>query len=429
MKKMPTYRLTVWIPAIVAGLFLLLFGIQAYNEYHERRHLIIDNAQNNLKETALQLAHNLEYALANDDKQQAQSHIARFSLQRDASFGVLLNPQQQIVHASRFAWRSQMADQVFNPQQMVFINKAAESQQPQQQFNNGILHIAVPLTQSGHGLFAANENVPVLFLESNIGYQLNQMQQNLWKELLPILLLFVVATLLLIAVIRLMVLKPAKALQMLAHQLSQQQFNLQNPLRGSTEQTAVADALVNAGRQLQQYIDEVMVREQRLSITLQSIGDAVIVTDANGMITRINLVACSLTGWPEQDAIGQPLLAVFDIYHATTHEPIANPVSKVLETGQIEGLANHTMLFARDGNRYHISDSAAPIRAQDTVNAPILGVILVFQDVTRQYQLRQELKQSVDFLQNMLRVTPSVTYVLDILPGPVFQLAYVTEAV
>ena len=90
MKKMPTYRLTVWIPAIVAGLFLLLFGIQAYNEYHERRHLIIDNAQNNLKETALQLAHNLEYALANDDKQQAQSHIARFSLRRDASFGVLL---------------------------------------------------------------------------------------------------------------------------------------------------------------------------------------------------------------------------------------------------------------------------------------------------------------------------------------------------
>lgn len=429
MKKMPTYRLTVWIPLVVVGLFLILFGLQAYNEFHERQQLIIDNAKNHQTENALQLAHNLEYALANDDQQQAQSHIARFSLRRDASFSVLLNPQQQIVHASRFAWITKTADRIFDLQQLMMINKAADSQQPQQQFENGILHIAVPLTQSGRGLFAAGENVPVLFLESNISYQLKQMQQNLWKELLPILLLFVLATLLLIAIIRVMVLKPVAALQTLANQLSQHQLNLQNPLRGNTEQTAVAAALVNAGQQLQQHIAEITDREQRLSITLQSIGDAVIVTDANGMITRINPVACSLTGWSEHDAVGQPLLAVFDIYHATTHEPIANPVSKVLETGQTEGLANHTVLFARDGNRYHISDSAAPIRAQDNVDAPILGVILVFQDVTRQYQLRQELKQSVDFLQNMLRVTPSVTYVLDILPGPVFQLAYVTEAV
>ena len=108
---------------------------------------------------------------------------------------------------------------------------------------------------------------------------------------------------------------------------------------------------------------------------------------------------------------------------------MANPVSKVLASGEIEELTNHTVLYARDGARYHISDSAAPIRAADDPDAPILGVILVFQDVTQQYQLRQELRQSVDFLQNMLRVTPSVTYVLDILPGPVFQLAYVTEAV
>ncbi|HET8807851.1 MAG TPA: PAS domain S-box protein [Methylophaga sp.] len=429
MNTVQTFRLTVWIPTIVVSLFLILFGIQVYNEFAERQRLVIENAQNNLKETALQLAHNLEYALANNDQQQAQSHIARSSLRRDASFSVLLNPQQQIIHASRFAWVSESADRIFNPQQLTLIKQTAENQQIRQQYTDGILNIAVPLTQSGHGVIAAGEDVPVLFIESNIDYQLQKISHELWKELLPVLVLFVVATFLLMLIIRAIVLKPLFALKKLARQLSQQQFDLQNPLKGQTEQTDVAETLVNAGKQFKQYIAEITDRERRLSITLQSIGDAVIVSDANGLITRINPVACRLTGWPEQQALGQPLLTIFDIYHATTHEPIANPVSTVLATGETVELDNQTVLYSRDGGRYHISDSAAPIRAQDDPHAPILGVILVFQDVTQQYQLRQELRQSVDFLQNMLRVTPSVTYVLDILPGPVFQLVYVTEAV
>lgn len=429
MKSMHTYRLTFWIPAIVVSMFLILFGIQVYNEYLQRQQIVINDGQNSLNDAALQLAHNLEYALANNDQQQAQSHIARFSLRRDASFSILVNPQQQIVYASRFAWMSKPADRLLNRQQLKLINQAADKQTIQQRYADGILHIAVPLTLSGRGLFATGENAPVLFLESNIVYQLSQVSQNLWRELLPILLLFSLATLLLIGITRGIVLKPLSALKHLANQLSQQQFDLHNPLHGNTEQTAVGDTLVNAGRQFKQYIAEISDREYRLNLTLQSIGDAVIVTDADGLITRINAVACQLTGWSEQQALGQPLLSVFDIYHASTLEPRPNPVKKVLETGETVELANHTVLYARDGGRYYISDSAAPIRAQDTPEAPILGVILVFQNVTQQYQLRQELRQSVAFLQNMLRVTPSVTYVLDLLPGPTFQLNYVTEAV
>ncbi len=429
MKSMHTYRLTFWIPAIVVSLFLILFGIQVYNEYLKRQQIVIKHAQDSLNDAALQLAHNLEYALANNDQQQAQSHIARFSLRRDASFGILVNHQQQIAYASRFAWMSKPTNNLLNHQQLKLINQAADKQTIQQHYAEGILNIAVPLTLTGRGLFANGENAPVLFLESNIVYQLNQVSQNLWRELLPMLLLFSLATLLLIAITRGIVLKPLSALKDLANQLSQQQFDLHNPLRGHTEQTAIAETLVNAGRQFKQYIAEISDREYRLNLTLQSIGDAVIVTDSDGLITQINKTACQLTGWSAQQALGQPLLSVFDIYHASTLEPRPNPVKKVLETGKTVALANHTVLYARDGGRYYISDTAAPIRAQDNHEAPILGVILVFQNVTQQYQLHQELRQSVEFLQNILRVTPSVTYVLDLLPGKTFQLSYITESV
>jgi len=120
---------------------------------------------------------------------------------------------------------------------------------------------------------------------------------------------------------------------------------------------------------------ELQERERGLSLTLDSIGDAVIVTDTAGNITRINPVAADLTGWPAVEACGQLLTEVFQIVNVQTREPVADPVEKVLRTGKIVGLANHTVLISKDGTEYQIADSAAPIRDE---NGGILGVILVF---------------------------------------------------
>ena len=129
--------------------------------------------------------------------------------------------------------------------------------------------------------------------------------------------------------------------------------------------------------------------EERLATTLHSIGDAVIATDAQGRITRINAVAERLTGWPAAEALGQPLMAVFRIVNASTREPSPDPVQHVLASGEVVGLANHTALISRDGREYQIADSAAPIR--DSAGL-ISGVVLVFSDVTEAYRVQQALQ-------------------------------------
>ena len=139
------------------------------------------------------------------------------------------------------------------------------------------------------------------------------------------------------------------------------------------------------------FVELELVSEENLRITLESIGDAVVVTDIEGRVTRMNHVACELTGWPLEDAVGTPLEEVFHIINCDSRKRVENPAGLVLQTGQVQGLANHTVLISRLGTEFHIADSAAPIRnAKDEV----LGVVMVFQDVTERYQLQQRLNHS-----------------------------------
>ncbi len=131
--------------------------------------------------------------------------------------------------------------------------------------------------------------------------------------------------------------------------------------------------------------------DQHLAITLNSIGDAVVATDAGGCITRMNPVAEKLTGWPLAEARGRPLDEVLRLIHAVTRQPAPAPVQRVLAEGVVVGLANHTLLVARDGREIAIADSAAPIRDEA---GRIHGVIMVFRDVSAEYALDRELQES-----------------------------------
>jgi PAS domain S-box-containing protein len=125
--------------------------------------------------------------------------------------------------------------------------------------------------------------------------------------------------------------------------------------------------------------EELRKRSEWLRITLASIGDAVISTDAEGRVTFMNGVAESLTGWTQSEATGRPLADVFQIVNEGTREPGANPALRALKEGTVVGLANHTILIARDRTERFIDDSAAPIRDDSGV---AVGAVLVFRDVT-----------------------------------------------
>lgn len=130
----------------------------------------------------------------------------------------------------------------------------------------------------------------------------------------------------------------------------------------------------------------IYAEKERLRVTLQSIGDAVIATDKSGLVISLNPVAEQLTGWSEQEAKGKSAQEVFHIISEKTREVCEDPVQKVLSSGNIIGLANHTALISKDGTERPIADSAAPIKDEAGL---IHGVVLVFRDVTGE-KLRQE---------------------------------------
>lgn len=171
-------------------------------------------------------------------------------------------------------------------------------------------------------------------------------------------------------------------------QIAQTLFTIANQLSTSAYQNVQQARFISERKQA---LENLHRSEEDLRITLDSIGDGVIATDIQGRITRMNPVAEKLTGWSFNEAVGKNLETVFAIIHAHTRKPADNPVTKVLATGECVDLANHTVLLAKDGSEYQIADSGAPIRS-DT--GTILGVVLVFRDVTEGYAMQEQLRQS-----------------------------------
>ena len=157
-------------------------------------------------------------------------------------------------------------------------------------------------------------------------------------------------------------------------------------------QTRTSEHLQQANRTLQD-------SEQKLAITLRSIGDGVIATDAQARVTLLNPVAEELTGWTHAQALGLPIDDVFHIVNKDTRLAVTIPVADALARGTVQGLANHTVLIARDGREFDIADSCAPIRNADD---RVVGAVLVFHNVTNEYAAQQTLRDSAARVQTIL---------------------------
>ena len=149
-----------------------------------------------------------------------------------------------------------------------------------------------------------------------------------------------------------------------------------------------------------------------LSTTLKSIGDAVIATDIKGNITFMNGVAQDLTAWSQEDALGKPISDIFKIINEKTGEPAENPVIKVLKKGAVVGLANHTILIAKDGTECFIGDSGAPIKDD---NDNTIGVVLVFRDVGERKKAEEQREFTIRILQYLSGAKDRVSVIRKVL--------------
>lgn len=163
-----------------------------------------------------------------------------------------------------------------------------------------------------------------------------------------------------------------------------------------------AVALQNAQRipaARQKAEEELQKQAELLRITLASIGDAVITTDIEGRVTSLNPIAVTLTGWTPEEAVGAMLEKVFRILNEKTRHPVENPALRALKDGVIVGLANHTILIAKDGTQRAIEDSAAPIRG---IGGELVGCVLVFRDVTERRHAELKAEEALEFSVNII---------------------------
>jgi len=165
------------------------------------------------------------------------------------------------------------------------------------------------------------------------------------------------------------------------------------------ERLQLLESQKETNRQLQQANTTLLLSEERLKVTLNSIGDGVIATDAEARVTLLNPLAENLTGWTQGQASGRPVGEIFKVINKETRLPTAIPVMETLARGTIQGLANHTVLIARDGSECDIADSCAPIRDRD---GEVLGAVLVFRDVTGEYAVQQALRDQQFYTRSLI---------------------------
>jgi diguanylate cyclase (GGDEF)-like protein/PAS domain S-box-containing protein len=171
--------------------------------------------------------------------------------------------------------------------------------------------------------------------------------------------------------------------------LKQAKADLEMRVRDRTAELALTNTALKQEICDRQQIEQALLQEKELAqITLHSIGDAVITTDAEGKIQSLNPVAQTLTGWSEEEAKDRPLEKVLWLFDTSTGSPIKNPIARVLNRGNTLEASNHMLLRSSDSQEFIIEYSAAPIRLDCD---RIVGAVLVCRDVTYSHNLASQL--------------------------------------
>lgn len=198
-----------------------------------------------------------------------------------------------------------------------------------------------------------------------------------------------VAVLLLLSFLLTRLLNPVKELTELTAEISQGNFDRPVSVSRRDEFGSLANSFESMRLAINRQVRELEGKEENLRITLDSIGDGVIATDTQGKITRVNHVACSLTGWEEEEALGKEVEQVFHLVSSLDRKTLTLPVKEVLRAGHPSLLEVGAVLLSRGGKEYTIANSAAPIRSP---GGDFYGAVMVFRDITQERAMQEQLQ-------------------------------------
>lgn len=385
--------LRIMLPLGLALLASVGLGLSLLNAFDKRLAQLDEQVKLDLLSQTANVARMAEQGLASS-RGLVESSLAQVATDPRTERVLLLDNVGRIMMSHRYAWRGRLIHEVmpdFNRQRF---RQAQQGRLPLFFLTNpdGSRMMAMQSFQlPAQAQRLRSQRQGVVIVEFDITRERQFIRAFVVRVRTPDMLGMLLLIVVLGWVLHWYVAAPLRRLADSANSLRNGQLNAYMPEHGVQEVADLAEdfnAMAEAVRDAQV---ELAASEERLSITLHSIGDGLIATDANERVTLMNPVAERLTGWSQSEAQGQPIADVFKIVSALTGKPAEIPVARVLREGQVVGLANHTILLARNGLRYHIADSAAPIRNDE---GELLGVVLVFRDVSADYQLREDLANS-----------------------------------
>ena len=381
------FQLRILAPIIVlltATTALMFYALYTYEVAQQR---LIDERSEQAQQKLSLLRQEVEYRAAQSAPISHTQHLlSSASIDQSIEALVLFSASGQIL-ANHFVQGSPLA----NGDQLSFselsqalpaagqgkINLAQDGQSLQAYF---------PLRLTASTTHQPGEQQALLYASLNLSAEKEALWQQIRSDFQVIWLVTGLITLALAVVLERVITRPLTKLVAFSQSLTNDYSGLQNSELYLGEVEALNQALNATSRKVARTVSDLNTQQENLEVTLYSIGDAVITTDERGLVTRMNPVAEQLTGWYAYEARGQALASIFPVIDATTRETIANPIDRVLNTDDTTSINNQTTLIARDGSEYQIADSAAPIRNSDE---QIVGMILVFNDITEEYQLRQ----------------------------------------
>lgn len=422
MSQVSTINLKVWIPVITVLIYTLLLSAEVYTSYKKTIDTIDADAREAIESLLFKTGHYISYAAANGSDTDLKRIVANLVLLDHVDEALIVDANLRINYASKLAWVDKNAEGLLSQSKIELLKSYSQSNAVDiGRYDNYVIGMA--------GVQLATNNTPVhdeiLLIRYDLTNKLDKAFRSSLNEALPLLFFTLSTALLIIYLLHRYVTIPLDLLRQLVSKLNSSSEKLENPLNGSDDLAEVGKALTKAGLQIREDITALEDRENRISITLNAIGDGVIVTNNQGTIERLNPAAEKLTGWTSDEAVGQPSSEVFKAFslHASK---LTDPVQEVIQTGKELKLHNRTLLTSKGKQEIQISQCATPIFEGEK----LVGVVLVFQDVSREYLLRDKLRQSVEFLENLLQISPSVTFVIK--KGSTeagYTLSYVSESI
>jgi len=384
--------LRVAVPAGLAILFIVTLGLSLIGTMHNREQIFVHRAQIDLLSNATDIARVAEQGRG-ASQSLLESVVSRVSADPRAVDVLVIDDKGRIRSAQRYAWRGKYVKDVLPRFDLNQARKTMMGRLPSMHSADGglILSAMQPFDLATGPDSVGVRHRGVVYVRYDLHRGLQDIRVEAVLSRVPEALIMLLVIALTGFVLNRQVTRPLEEVVEATSELGKGNYDISLREHGPTEIALLAKGFNHMVRALSVAQQELRHSEDRLAITLNSIGDALIATDIQGRVTMMNPVAESMTGWMLSEAKGRLIQDVFVIRSAMTGAPVPIPVDKVLREGVVVGLANHTILLSRTGTVFHIADSAAPIRDdQDEIQ----GVVLVFHDMTEEYRLREALAEN-----------------------------------